>query len=236
MNSVFLLDVVVWNCSGIVKLLSSENKSLLISGNSFFVKNLFFEGENGVWVLNFHGDTFSCEGLDEDLLSTSKSKYKVNGGFFVDVVVRESSRVLKSFSGEDQSLLCWGDTLLVLDFSLDVFNWVRGLSFKSDSFSSKSSAEDLEPTSESKNEMNGWFFLDIIVSKCSSVLKSLSGEDKSLFGWGDTLFVLDLFFDGLDGVGLLDTESHCFSSECSTEDLHIVVVFISDYCFQLAIK
>jgi len=38
-------------------------------------------------------------------------------------------------SSEDKSLLIWWDSLFVLDFSLDCFNWVRWFDFKSDGLS-----------------------------------------------------------------------------------------------------
>ena len=39
-------------------------------------------------------------------------------------VVREGSAVLELLSGEDQSLLVWGDAFLVLDLRLDVVDGV----------------------------------------------------------------------------------------------------------------
>jgi hypothetical protein len=40
----------------------------------------------------------------------------------LDVIVRESATVFKLLSGEDESLLIWGDSFLVLDLGLDVFD------------------------------------------------------------------------------------------------------------------
>jgi hypothetical protein len=48
----------------------------------------------------------------------------VKGGFLLDVVVSEGSAVLKLLSCKDESLLVGRDSLLVLDFGLDVFDGI----------------------------------------------------------------------------------------------------------------
>jgi len=48
------------------------------------------------------------------------------------------------------------------------------------------------------------FLLDIVVAKSSSVLELLSGENKSLLVRWNTLLVLNLSLDVLDGVGSLN--------------------------------
>ena len=40
----------------------------------------------------------------------------------LDVVISQSSAIFQLLAGEDESLLIGGDSLLVLDFSLDVLN------------------------------------------------------------------------------------------------------------------
>ena len=61
----------------------------------------------------------------------------------LDVVVAESAAVFELFAGENQSLLIGWDTLLVLNFGLDVFDRVTGLDFQCDRFTSQSFDEDL---------------------------------------------------------------------------------------------
>jgi len=75
----FLLDVVVGESSAIFQLLSSEDKSLLIGGDTFLVLNLGLHVFNGVRWLNVEGDGLSCEGFDEDLHSTSESEDQMEG-------------------------------------------------------------------------------------------------------------------------------------------------------------
>ena len=38
----------------------------------------------------------------------------MEGGLFLDVVIREGAAVLQLLTGEDKSLLVWGDSLFVL--------------------------------------------------------------------------------------------------------------------------
>ena len=62
---------------------------------------------------------------------------------FLDVVIRKSTSVLKLLASEDQPLLVWGDSLLVLDLSLDILDSVRGLHLKGDGLSRQSLDENL---------------------------------------------------------------------------------------------
>ena len=61
----------------------------------------------------------------------------------MDVVIGEGSAVFELLSSEDESLLIWGNTLLVLDLGLDVLDGVSGLNIQSDGFTCKGLDEDL---------------------------------------------------------------------------------------------
>jgi hypothetical protein len=52
--------------------------------------------------------------------------------YLLDVIVRKGATVLKLLSGEDQTLLIRGNSLLVLDLGLDIVDRVGGLDFKGD--------------------------------------------------------------------------------------------------------
>jgi hypothetical protein len=52
-------------------------------------------------------------------------------------VIRKGPSVLELLSGKDQSLLVWGDTLLVLDLGLDIVDGVGGLDLKGDGLARK---------------------------------------------------------------------------------------------------
>ena len=119
----------------------------------------------------------------------------MEGGLLLDVIVTEGSSVLELLSGEDQSLLVGWDALLVLNLGLHVLNSVGWLNLEGDGLSGKGLNENLHTTTESKDEMEGRFLLDVVVTKSTSVFELLSSEDKSLLiGW-DTFLVLDLSLD-----------------------------------------
>jgi hypothetical protein len=77
----------------------------------------------------------------------------VKGGFLLNVcasqlmllliqmrkltVIGKSPSVLELLSSKDQSLLIWGNALLVLDLGLDIVNSVRGFNLKGDGLSGK---------------------------------------------------------------------------------------------------
>merc|ERR1712244_215495 len=109
----------------------------------------------------------------------------MEGRFLLDVVVRESSSVLKLLASEDQPLLIWGDSLLVLDLGLDVLNAIGGLDLEGDGLPSEGLDEDLHTSSESEHKMEGRLLLDVVVRKSSSVLKLLASKDQPLLIWGN---------------------------------------------------
>merc|ERR1712241_222659 len=130
----------------------------------------------------------------------------MEGRLLLDVVVRESSSILKLLASEDQPLLIWGDSLLVLDLGFDVLNAIGGLDLEGDSLPSEGLHEDLHTSSESQHKMEGRLFLDVVVRESSSILKLLASEDQPLLIWGDSLLVLDLGLDVLNAIGGLDLE------------------------------
>merc|ERR1711944_286292 len=124
MEGALLLDVVVGESSSIFELLTSEDQSLLIWGNSLLVLDLSLDVLNGVGGFDLEGDGLASQGLDEDLHASPESEHKMEGALLLDVVVRESSSIFELLTSEDQSLLIWGNSLLVLDLGLHVLNGV----------------------------------------------------------------------------------------------------------------
>merc|ERR1719233_648740 len=68
---------------------------------------------------------------------------KVECGLLLDVVIGEGPPILQLLPREDESLLVWGNPLLVLDLSLDIFDGVGRLDFQGDGFSGQGLHEDL---------------------------------------------------------------------------------------------
>jgi len=123
-------------------------------------------------------------------------------------------------SSENESLLVWWDTFLILDLGFDVLNSISWLNIEGNGFTSEGLDEDLHTTSKSEYEMESRFFLDVVVGEGSAVFKLFSCEDESLLIWRNTFFVLDLGFDILNGISWLDIEGDSLTSEGLDEDLH----------------
>merc|ERR1712241_955708 len=136
----------------------------------------------------------------QNLVSTPQSEHKMEGRLLLDVVVRKSSSILQLLSSKDQPLLVWGDALLVLNLGLDILNGVRRLYLQGNSLASQGLDKDLHSSSQSENQVKSGLLLDVVVRKSSSILQLLSSKDQPLLVWGDTLLVLNLGLDILNGV------------------------------------
>ena len=82
----------------------------------------------------------------------------------------------------------------------------------------------LSSATEAKDEVEGGLLLDVVVRKGAAILKLLSGEDETLLVRGDSLFVLDLLLDVVNGVAGLDIKGDGLSREGLNEDLHILLL------------
>jgi len=65
------LNVVIREGTAVFELFAGENESLLVWGDSFFVLDFRFDIFNSVRGFDLEGNSFSGEGLDEDLHSSS---------------------------------------------------------------------------------------------------------------------------------------------------------------------
>merc|ERR1712033_43784 len=213
MQGALLLNVIVREGSSIFQLLSSKDQSLLVWGNAFLVLDLGLHILNGVGRFNLKSNGLASQCLDEDLHTSSQSKNQMQGTFLLDVIVRKSSSVLKLLSSEDQSLLVWGNAFLVLDLGLHILNGVRGFNLEGDGLASQGLDEDLHTSSQSEHKMESTFLLDVVVREGSSILKLLSGKDQSLLVWWDSLLILDLGLDVLDGIRWLNLQGNGLASQ-----------------------
>ena len=115
----------------------------------------------------------------------------MEGGLLLNVIIAEGATVLKLLSSEDQPLLVWGNTLLVLDLGLHVLNGVGRFDLEGDGLSSEGLNEDLHSSTETQNQMESALLLDVVVAESPTVLELLPGEDQPLLVWGNTLLVLN---------------------------------------------
>merc|ERR1712158_108746 len=102
---------------------------------------------------------------------------------FLDVIIRKSSSIFQLFTSEDETLLIWWNAFLILDFGLDIFNGVRWLNLKGDSFSSQGFDKNLHTSSETKYKVKSRLFLNVIIRKSSSIFQLFASEDKTLLIW-----------------------------------------------------
>merc|ERR1711997_601795 len=220
MQGGLLLDVIVGKSTAILKLFAGKDQSLLIWGNALLVLDLGLDIFNGVRSLNLKGDGFTGQGLDKNLHTSSETEDQMQGGFLLDVVVGKSTAILKLFTGKDQSLLIWGNTLLVLDLCFNVLNGVRGFDLESDGFASQSLDKNLHTSTETENQMQSGFLLNVVVREGATILKLLASKDQSLLVWGNTLLILNLSFDIFDAVRSFNLKCNSFASQGFDEDLH----------------
>ena len=146
-----LLNVVVAQSAPVLQLLASEDKSLLVRWNALLILDLGLHVVNGVRRLNLQRDRLPREGLDEDLHATTETKDQMEGGFLLDVVVRESSSIFELLSGENQTLLIRGNSLLVLNLRLDVVDRIRRLDLESDGLAGQGLDENLHTTTQTED-------------------------------------------------------------------------------------
>jgi hypothetical protein len=68
--------------------------------------------------------------------------------------------------------------------------------------------------------MQGRLFLNIVVRKGTAILELFASENQTLLVGRDTLLVLNLGLNIIDGIGGLDLESDGLASQGLDKDLH----------------
>ena len=58
----------------------------------------------------------------------------MQGALLLDIIIRESAAILQLLASEDQSLLVWGNALLVLDLRLYIVDSIARFHLKGDGF------------------------------------------------------------------------------------------------------
>ncbi len=138
----------------------------------------------------------------------------------LDIVIREGAAIFELLASENQTLLIRGDTLLVLDFGLDILYGVRGLDFKGDSLASECLNENLHATTQAEDEVEGALLLDVVVRQGTPVFELLASEDETLLVRRNSFLVLNLALHVLDGVRGLHLERDGLARQGLDEDLH----------------
>jgi len=144
----------------------------------------------------------------------------MEGGFLLDVVVRECSSVFQLFASEDQPLLVWGNAFLILDLCLHVLDGIRRFNFQGDCLSCQGLHKDLHTSSQSEDKMEGGLLLDVVVGEGSSIFQLFSSKDQPLLVWRNSFLVLDLGFYIFDGIRRLNFQGNGLASQGLHKDLH----------------
>ena len=220
MQGTFLLDIVVRESTSILKLLPGKNQPLLIRRNSFLVLNLALDIVDGVRGLDLKGNRLASQSLDENLHPPTQTQHQMQGTLLLDIVVRKGTSILQLLSRENETLLIRWDALLVLNLALDVVDGVGRLDLKGNSLARQRLDENLHPATQTKDEVESGFLLDVVIGEGTTVFELFSGKNETLLiGW-DALFVLDFGLDIVNGVGGLDFESDGLAREGFDKDLH----------------
>ena len=161
---------------------------------------------------------------DEELIATPETEDQVQGGLFLDVVIRKSAAIFQLLASKDESLLVGGDALFILDLGLDVLDGVTGLHLEGDGLAGQGLHEDLHATPQTEDQVQGGLFLDVVIRKSAAIFQLLASKDESLLVGGDALFILDLGLDVLDGVTGLHFEGDGLAGQGLHEDLPFVLL------------
>jgi hypothetical protein len=67
--------------------------------------------------------------------------------------------------------------------------------------------------------MESTFLLNVVVTESTSIFELLAGKDQTLLVGRNALLVLNLGFDGVNGVTRLDIQRNGLARECLYENL-----------------
>ena len=101
-------------------------------------------------------------------------------GLLLNVVVREGASILQLFTGKNQTLLVGWDTLLVLNLGFHVVDGVLRLDLQRNGLPGESLDKDLRTATETENEMQSGFLLDVVVEEGPTILKLFAGKNETL--------------------------------------------------------
>ncbi|WVZ09607.1 hypothetical protein V8G54_014137, partial [Vigna mungo] len=138
--------------------------------------------------------------LHKYLHSTTKPQHQVQSRFLLDVIISKGSPIFQLLPSKDKPLLVWWNSLFVLDLCLDIINGIRAFNFQSNGLSCQRLYKNLHSTTKPQNQVQGRFFLDVVIRKGPSIFKLFPGKDKPLLVWGDTLLILNLGFHIINGI------------------------------------
>merc|ERR1719318_1355453 len=154
------------------------------------------------------------------LLAATEPEDQVEGGLLLDVVVGQGPAIFQLLASEDQSLLVWGNALLVLDLRFHIFYGVGRLNLQGDGLAGERLHEDLHASPQPEDQVESGLLLDVVVRQSPAVFQLLASKDEPLLIWRDSLLILDLGLYILDGVRGFHLQGDGLASQRLHEDLH----------------
>merc|ERR1711933_257190 len=97
------------------------------------------------------GNDLPCRKLISN--SSTKTENKMKGGFFLNVVITQSSSIFKLLTSKNQTLLIRRNTLFVLDLSLYIINGIRRFHIQGDGLSSQGFDKNLHSSTKTKHQV-----------------------------------------------------------------------------------
>jgi hypothetical protein len=79
----------------------------------------------------------------------------------------------------------------------------------------------LATTAKTEHQVKSRLLLDVVIRKSAAILELLAGKDQTLLIRGDTLLVLNLLLDVVNGVGGLHIKCDGLARERLHENLHV---------------
>merc|ERR1719439_216117 len=125
----------------------------------------------------------------------------MESGLFLNVVVAEGAPILQLLASKDKALLVRRNSLLVLNFLLDLVNGVGAFHLQRNGFAGERFYKDLHSSTQSKNKMESGLFLNVVVAEGAPILQLLASKDKALLVRRNSLLVLSFLLDLVNGVG-----------------------------------
>ena len=222
MEGGLLLDVIVCKSTTIFELLARKDQPLLVWWDTLLVLDLCLDIVNGIRAFHLQCYCFTCQSLNKNLHTTMEMKHQVEGGFLLDVIVCKGTTIFKLLASKNQPLLIWWDTFFVLYFCLDIINGIRAFHLQGDGFSSQGLDKYLHPTTETKHQVKGGLFLDIVVGKSSTIFQLFTSENEPLLVWWDSFLVLNFRFHIVNSIAAFNLKGDGLSSESFHKDLHLL--------------
>ena len=220
---VVLLDVVVRQCTAMLKPLAGEEQQLLARWDSSTSLDLCLDVVDSVRCLDVQVQRLACDGLfDVDLHASVEAWLTLppqkDRGVLLDAVSRQCTAILKLLALEGQPLLVWRNSFLVLDLGLDIVNGVGRLDVQSDGLDSEYFDEDLYDFAEAQHKVECGVRLDVVVRQRPSFLKLRAGEDQLLLVRRNSFLALDHVHDVVDSGQRANVHSDGLTSESFHKD------------------